>query len=51
VKDQVPEGVNNVCVLAGNGLKDPDTAISHSNNQMKDGLEPDLLTLAKAMGF
>lgn len=51
VKDQVPEGANVVCVLTGNGLKDPDTAINHSNNQVKDGLEPDLMTLAQAMGF
>lgn len=51
VKDQVPEGANVVCVLTGNGLKDPDTAISHSNNLVKGGLEPDALTLARVMGF
>lgn len=51
VKGQVPAEANVVCVLTGNGLKDPDTAISHSNNQVKDGLEPDVATLAKAMGF
>ncbi len=51
VSDQVPEGANVVCVLTGNGLKDPDTAISHSHNQLRDGLEPDLKTLARAMGF
>jgi len=51
VKDQVPAGANVVCVLTGNGLKDPDTAIQHSNNQVKAGLDPDPVTLAKAMGF
>jgi len=51
VKDQVPAGATIVCVLTGNGLKDPDTAIAHSNNQVKAGLNPDTTTLAKAMGF
>lgn len=51
VKDQVPSGATVVCVLTGNGLKDPDTAIQHSRNQVKAGLSPDLSTLAKAMGF
>ncbi|MBU6228384.1 MAG: threonine synthase [Cyanobacteria bacterium REEB459] len=51
VKDQVPAGATIVCVLTGNGLKDPDTAITHSQNQVKGGLSPDLQTLATAMGF
>jgi len=51
VKDQVPAGATVVCVLTGNGLKDPDTAITHSQNQVKAGLSPDLDTLARAMGF
>lgn len=51
VKEQVPSGATVVCVLTGNGLKDPDTAIKHSNNQLHQGLEPDLNTVARAMGF
>lgn len=51
VKDQIPTGATVVCVLTGNGLKDPDTAINHSQNQVKAGLEADPITLAKAMGF
>ncbi len=51
VKDQVPDQARVVCVLTGNGLKDPDTAITHSGNQVKGDLNPDPLTLAKAMGF
>ncbi|MGF1567682.1 MAG: threonine synthase [Nodosilinea sp.] len=51
VKEQVPAGAKVVCVLTGNGLKDPDTAIQHSHNQVKGGLCPDLKTLAEAMGF
>jgi len=51
VKDQVPDGATVVCVLTGNGLKDPDCAIKHSNNQVKSGIKPDLDIVAKEMGF
>jgi threonine synthase len=51
VKDQVPAGATVVCVLTGNGLKDPDTAIKHSNNQFIQGLEPTTAAVAASMGF
>nr|WP_275993564.1 threonine synthase [Argonema antarcticum] len=51
VKDQIPTGATVVCVLTGNGLKDPDTAIKHCRNQFKDGVEPVLSAVAEAMGF
>ena len=51
VKDQVPTGATVVCVLTGNGLKDPDTAIKHSNNQFKPGIEPTIAAVAKVMGL
>lgn len=51
VKDQVPEGAKIVCVLTGNGLKDPDTAIKHCQNQFRTGIEPNLSAVAQAMGF
>lgn len=51
VKDQVPTGATVVCVLTGNGLKDPDAAIKYSNNPLKQGIQPDLESVAKAMGF
>ncbi len=51
VKDQVPTGATVVCVLTGNGLKDPDTAIKHSNNPFKQGIEPEMEAVAKVMGF
>lgn len=52
VKDQVPQGATIVCVLTGNGLKDPDTAIEYSNNKsFKQGIEPNLKVVAEAMGF
>lgn len=51
VKDQVPAGAKIVCVLTGNGLKDPDTAIAHCNAQLKGGITPTLEAVASAMGF
>lgn len=52
VKDRVPEGATIVCVLTGNGLKDPDAAIKYSNNDsFKQGIEPNLAVVAQAMGF
>ncbi len=51
VKDQVPTGATVVCVLTGNGLKDPDAAIKHSENPLKQGIAPDLESVARAMGF
>lgn len=35
VKDKVKEGSKVVCILTGNGLKDPDNAIKHSNCDVK----------------
>jgi len=51
LQDQIPTGATVVCVLTGNGLKDPDTAIKHNHSQFKQGIEPELLTVAKAMGL
>ena len=51
VKDQVPEGATVVCVLTGNGLKDPDAAIKYSESQLKQGIEPTIASVAAAMGF
>ncbi|MEM8503296.1 MAG: threonine synthase [Cyanobacteria bacterium P01_D01_bin.1] len=51
VKDQVPEGAKIVCILTGNGLKDPEAAIERSGNQFKAGLDPDADSLAQVMGF
>jgi threonine synthase len=51
VGDRVPSEATVVCVLTGNGLKDPDTAINHSDNQLKSGVAPDLGAIAKVMGF
>ena len=51
VKDRVPRGATVVCVLTGNGLKDPDCAIDHSKNPLKSGIAPDLSAVAEVMGF
>ncbi|MDX2270846.1 MAG: threonine synthase [Cyanobacteriota bacterium] len=50
-RQQVPPHARIVCVLTGNGLKDPETAIDHCQAQMHLGLEADLSVLAKTMGF
>jgi threonine synthase len=51
VKNQVPAGATVVCVLTGNGLKDPDTAIKLGSAQFKQGIAPELEAVAEAMGF
>ncbi|MBE9007200.1 threonine synthase [Fortiea sp. LEGE XX443] len=51
VKDQVPTGATVVCVLTGNGLKDPDTAIKHSDSRFKQGIPAEMKAVAAAMGF
>jgi threonine synthase len=51
VKERVPAGATIVCILTGNGLKDPDTAISHSESNFKQGIEPELVAIVQAMGF
>lgn len=51
VKDQIPTGATVVCVLTGNGLKDPDTAIKHNYSQFQQGIAAELGAVAQAMGF
>lgn len=51
VKDRVPDGATVVCVLTGNGLKDPNTAIECEGNSVKTGIAADLSVVAKVMGF
>jgi threonine synthase len=50
-KDEVPSGATVVCVLTGNGLKDPDCAIQNNDASFHTDLDPDLGTVAKVMGF
>jgi threonine synthase len=51
VKDQVPAGATIVCVLTGNGLKDPDIAIKQQQAQFHQGVAPELDVVAKVMGL
>ena len=50
-RDEVPQGATVVCVLTGNGLKDPDCAINNNDAAFHTDLNPDLNTVAKVMGF
>jgi len=50
-KDEVPAGATVVCVLTGNGLKDPTTAIEHNDARFHTGLEADTAKVAAVMGF
>jgi threonine synthase len=51
VRDRVPDGATVVCVLTGNGMKDPDCAIQNSDNVVKSGIAPNLYFVAQVMGF
>jgi threonine synthase len=51
VKDDVPDEAIVVCVLTGNGLKDPDCAIQHSSNAVYSGIAANLESVARVMGF
>ena len=49
VKDKVKEGSKIVCILTGNGLKDPDNAIKYSNTDVKK-TAADMTEILRAMG-
>lgn len=50
VKDQVKEGSKIVCILTGNGLKDPDNAIKYSNSDVKK-TSSDMNEILRAMNI
>ena len=50
VKSQVKKGSKIVCILTGNGLKDPDNAIKYSNADVKK-TSADLTDILKAMNI
>lgn len=49
-KGQVKEGSKIVCILTGNGLKDPDNAIKYSNDEVKK-TSSDLTDILRAMNI
>ncbi len=51
LKEEIPKNSTIVCVLTGNGLKDPDCAIQNNEAVFKSGIEPELEIVAKSMGF
>lgn len=51
VRDRVPAGARVVCVLTGNGLKDPSTAIDRAESHYQQGIEANPDSVARAMGF
>jgi threonine synthase len=51
VKEQVPDNATIVCVLTGNGLKDPTSAVDYSLNELKPGVPLDLAKVAQMMGL
>jgi threonine synthase len=51
IKDTIPSGATIVCVLTGNGLKDPDIAINQSQERFYRNVEPEISNIAKIMGF
>lgn len=51
VSQRVPAGAKVVCVVTGNGLKDPDTAIKRCQDNVREALDPTLDAVAQAMGF
>lgn len=50
IKDKIQEGAKIVCILTGNGLKDPDNAIKYSNSDVKK-TDTDMTEILKAMNI
>ena len=51
LKNDVPKNSTIVCVLTGNGLKDPDCAINNNDSIFHTGVEAELNSITKKMGF
>ncbi len=50
-KQDIPSNSKVVCVLTGNGLKDPDCALKNNEALFHSNLEPNMKTIAQVMGF
>ncbi|MFQ3678997.1 MAG: threonine synthase [Pseudanabaenaceae cyanobacterium] len=51
LRETIPAEARIVCVLTGNGLKDPDTAIAQASAAFHRRVSPDLTSVARLMGF
>lgn len=50
-RDRVPVHATIVCVLTGNGLKDPETAVQHCQTEMHTGIPAHIDAVAELMGL
>ncbi len=50
-KNRIKKESTIVCVLTGNGLKDPDCAIKNNEAIFTENIEPDLKDISKKLGF
>ncbi len=50
-KNRIKKESNIVCILTGNGLKDPDCAIQNNDAKFDTNIEPSLQNIAKKLGF
>ena len=51
LKEDIPRNSNIVCVLTGNGLKDPECAIENNDSIFHTSVNADINSLTKKMGF
>jgi len=51
LKKEIPKNSTIVCVLTGNGLKDPDCAIENNDSIFHSSVTADISSLTKKMGF
>ena len=50
-KNRIKKESTIVCVLTGNGLKDPDCAIKNNNAVFRQNLDPSLQNITKVLGY
>ena len=50
-KNRIKKNSNIVCVLTGNGLKDPDCAIKNNDALFRKNIEPSLKNISKILGY
>ena len=50
-KNRIQKESNIVCVLTGNGLKDPDCAINNNDAIFRKNIEPSLKEISKILGY
>jgi len=51
IKNEVPKNSTIVCVLTGNGLKDPDCAIKNNESIFHTGVTAEISSITKIIGF